>query len=103
VSERDLFGDVIPTPYQDPEWFGGGTPTQRINVRKGLHPMGAPLLEQRNTCATCGDCKHLFRFRPTPSPKTYLKCRMGTVTRGPGSDIRRKWAACVAFQSNPKE
>lgn len=41
---------------------------------------------------TCGECVHLRR-----NGGKYFKCEKQTITAGPGSDIRKKDAACSLF------
>ena len=87
-----LFPDEAPS---DPEWFTAGktTPATHIaNVRRGRHPMGWPLLKQAAVTLTCGDCGNCFRKRY--NVKVYIKCDLTVQSNGPGTDIRRKWAAC---------
>ncbi|MFQ5503347.1 MAG: hypothetical protein ACE5F1_00960 [Planctomycetota bacterium] len=83
-------------PPPDHPWFKGGTATQKRNVAKGLHPLGFPLLvdsragEASAPAKTCGECKHAVK-------RIYKKC-LRHETRGPGTDIRWKWAACENFE-----
>ena len=52
-------------------------------------------LHGRTEGRTCGKCQHLIRV--TPGANSYLKCDLTKITRGPGTDWRRKWQACGAF------
>jgi hypothetical protein len=44
---------------------------------------------------TCGSCQNCYRVEFS---KVYWKCRLVKATRGPGTDIRRKWAACSRWE-----
>ena len=49
---------------------------------------------------TCNTCDHV---RVTPgTQKRYYKCGIGNVTRGPGTDIRLKDAACEFWKEETK-
>jgi len=79
-------------PSEDPPWFTAGknTPATHIrNVRKGLHPLGFALLGKAG--ARCGNCENLYRRLWI---RGYIKCRKTIATHGPGTDVRKKWAAC---------
>ena len=43
---------------------------------------------------TCGSCGHLVVRRRN---RTYFKCGLVPMTFGPGTDIRKKWPACVKW------
>lgn len=45
---------------------------------------------------TCGDCAHLRT--KTFGRRSYFKCGMRRNTNGPGTDIRKKWPACQAWE-----
>lgn len=83
-------------PPPMPGWFGAGTATQRANVLRGLHPMGDRLGPDGSTC---GECVHLSAVEYHDG--RYLKCAMVRSTRGPGTDIRRKWRGCRQFRTAP--
>lgn len=78
-----------PTELPLPGWAKGATKTGKTNARRGLHPFGAALARNGETCGTCD---HLER--ETYHGKTYLKCRLTKRTRGAGTDVRAKWPAC---------
>ena len=84
----------------DPLWFNAtkNTPTEQIRqVRAGRHPLGSPLLNQgSDRLATCGTCMYLYEHR---SASTYFKCTQHGMTHGPGSDVRKGWAACSKYQN----
>lgn len=44
------------------------------------------------TCGECRWCSEQYYHN-----KTYFKCLKRRVTRGAGSDIRRKWEACANY------
>lgn len=85
----------------DPAWFvaGSTTPAEHImRVRGGLHPTGYPLL-QGNPEARCGNCAFVDY---SSGANTYWKCGLDRHkwTGGPGTDIRKKWAACNRWIEN---
>lgn len=83
----------------DPLWFNPAKTTPAIhiqNVRRGLHPMGAPIGTVPG--ATCGNCEHHYE---NSLAKTYHKCDLIKHTGGPATDIRLNWPGCVSWQ--PKE
>lgn len=82
-----------PTPHP---WFKGGTPTQRTNVRIGLHPMGHKLAENGHHC---GDCGHMKRRN---MGGTYIKCDLND-THGPATDIRLSWPACSQWKARENQ
>jgi hypothetical protein len=45
---------------------------------------------------TCGDCASLVTIRRAG---TYFKCGEFQITRGPGTDIRKKDQACTFFKA----
>lgn len=49
---------------------------------------------------TCGDCKHAWKRHN--GAKKYWKCGLVKPTRGAGTDIRLKWAACARFEKKKK-
>ena len=73
------------------------TRTARNNalLEAGVHPATKePLLEDDKTC---GDCDHAVRV--THNSRSYWKCELAGITRGPGTDIRIGWPACRWFAS----
>lgn len=104
-TQRGMFGDdeVLRGKDVRPDapWFTAGTTTQHANVCKGLHPIGFPLLEP-NHGETCGSCHHLGRWLDVSQPERYLKCGL-RLTRGPATDVRKKWHACENYhRRSPK-
>ena len=72
------------------------TPRRYIErVRVGLHPAGHPFATNG---LECGDCVHLKLLRHNSG--TYFKCtqHLDGITRGPGTDMRKFWPACVMFE-----
>ena len=94
-DQRDLF-DLQALEQSTPAWFTPSKvqPKCARNVAVGKHPMGFPLLEQRNTDATCGDCRHLVVREWSGR---WFKCAQTPMSRCRASDIRKKWAACQLF------
>lgn len=61
---------------------------------RGRHPRtNLPL---RPGDETCGTCSH-FR-RQGHNLRTYFKCDLLAITAGPGTDIRKSWPACTAWE-----
>lgn len=50
---------------------------------------------------TCNTCDHV-RVQPG-TQKRYYKCGIGNVTRGPGTDIRLKDAACEFWKEETND
>lgn len=64
-------------------------------VDAGWHPLTKlPLLV--GTGETCGDCDH--HVISPGNTRTYHKCDLAGVTRGPGTDLRVSWPACQRYQ-----
>lgn len=85
-----------------PPWF---TPTktnkgQTLHVVNGRHPMGHELLDE-DEGETCGSCSWLYRNRQ--ASKTFLKCSLVAMTKGPATDVRSKWPACEAWEPQEGE
>ena len=83
-----------------PEWWGGGSAQQKKYVRIGLHPTGQKLKENR-THESCGNCADLDRVGYRS--RVYLKCKRTKQTRGPGTDMRAKWPACVNWSQDESD
>lgn len=68
------------------------TPQRGHAARPGTGPKGE----------TCGGCAHRVLWQ-SDSGKKFSKCGLcrGNWTRGRGSDITKKDAACVAWQPKP--
>jgi hypothetical protein len=49
---------------------------------------------------TCGSCAHCYYTR-SRGEKRFNKCDLVKATNGPGTDIRRKAAACWHWRSRP--
>jgi hypothetical protein len=49
----------------------------------------------------CGDC--FFITRDTHHNKAYFKCQIFGVTRGQGSDFRKKWPSCGSFKQKEEQ
>ena len=74
-----------------PPWFTPSRYTRRANaqVAAGRHPTGEPLGPDGETCGSC--CQ---AYRVQWRTRAYWKCRRRDETRGPGSDLRKRWRAC---------
>lgn len=72
--------------------------TRRLTLKRqtmlaaGVHPATRrPLLDPERGL-TCGGCAHLAGYGHNNT--TYWKCELAGATRGPATDVRRKWPAC---------
>lgn len=87
-------------PGAVPDWFTAGStaPASHIqNVKLGKHPLGFDLLpDNKGLKATCGNC--LWRVRIRYHDQTYTKCTQVKLTKGPATDIRNKWLACILYE-----
>ena len=76
-----------------PSWFTKSESSRvNKNVLTGRHPMGMGIIIDGETCGTCKFIVSIGRN------KTYLKCAKSRQTKGPATDIRRKWPACVLWE-----
>lgn len=78
-----------------PDWFYVGKVTPVIHVKRvalGLHPLGSPLSDDKES--RCGKCRHLHVRK---MGGTYFKCLVHKQTRGPATDIRKKWRGCNKY------
>lgn len=84
-----------------PAWARGGTALQRSRAARGYHPTGVRLRVDQGDGETCGSCAHCvvrdFHGR------NYIKCGLMVETRGPGTDIRKKWPACDRWEGKVDE
>jgi hypothetical protein len=48
---------------------------------------------------TCGTCAHCYTREFS---KSYHKCDLVKASGGPGTDIRKKWAACARWEAIQK-
>ncbi len=78
---------LVPTDQGD--FFGGG---KKLSRGYAGHPGTGPDGE------TCGSCTHVRLQSNTV--RRYYKCGIGNITRGPGTDIRLKTAACEFWKSD---
>lgn len=81
----------------------GSADRKRTERRKalldaGIHPATDQKLRgpYQGEDVTCGDCAHSLRV--THGARSYWKCELAGITRGPGTDIRKSWPACVWFE-----
>ena len=78
-----------------PDWFRPRKDAmyQAHRVRRGRHPMGAPLLVG-SPDATCGNCALVVQRCGGP-----YKCRL-SETLGGVTDVRIRWPACERWIPN---
>lgn len=66
--------------------------TQRAveRLKRGVHPLTLLKLRQPmgESCGSCGHC------RTKSYAGTYFKCALWKDSKGPGTDLRKKWPAC---------
>jgi len=99
-------GTVIPPEVKTAARMGISADAARtlraqIAIQTGRHPLnGKPLREPRGK--TCGSCAHCVDSGAR-SHKTFWKCAIDRPnwTRGPGSDLRKKWPACASWAERP--
>ncbi len=67
------------------------------------HPFGRPLhadappADDRTAPGPrCGTCVHLVSVGH--NNRDYLKCEQSVISRGPGTDARAWWPACVSYE-----
>lgn len=91
-------GDRIkPGEFEDPETGKthklsadrARTLRAKTRIANGYHPLGLRLREPSGE--TCGACKHL---RVKEYAGRYFKCALARDTKGPATDVRKKWPAC---------
>jgi hypothetical protein len=61
----------------------------------GRHPATKRVLLVA-TSETCGDCDHCTLTHG--GRRSYWKCNLVPITNGAGTDIRKSWPACTAFE-----
>lgn len=66
-------------------------------IDKGIHPANG--LKIIRNGEKCGTCEHIVHQGGTAG--SYLKCDLGSMSRGPASDIRAWWPACPQWE--PKQ
>jgi hypothetical protein len=81
-----------------PEWFtankrAGG---QLANVKRGRHPMGAPLLKPQDPEKKCGTCRH--HHKAGVHGHEWHKCRLHE-TSSEATDIRARWPGCTSWMA----
>lgn len=78
-----------------PSWYRPSKYRRTANLRvlQGRHPMGENLGPEGSTC---GGCKHLFSQHYA---STYHKCEISKQTKGPATDIRKKWRGCEKWEA----
>lgn len=92
MSEVALFDGFEPGP--EPATLSAGrrlTLRQRADVDAGRHPLTRGPLAASGTCGTCVHRTHNYR--------SYPKCDLGPVSRGPATDVRAWWPACERHET----
>lgn len=101
MTEQDpLFTDGPDRLPEPPQLTAGerARAKAQLLIDQGLHPLNRlPLLQPAGH--RCGDCAHKDYQGGTAG--RYMKCELGPVTRGPGTDIRAGWPACNQWQERP--
>jgi len=70
---------------------------RKLQKRKNPKPKGnAAPIGSGPEGETCKSCKHSWSHT---TAKRYWKCALVKPTRGAGTDIRLKWAACSRWES----
>lgn len=91
-----------PSPDTLPPWYTAGKNTPwkfTRRVHQGLHPFGHKL--SQNVAHKCGNCAHC---RATPNTaRRYYKCDISALSRGPGTDLRKKWRGCEHWEPIQEE
>jgi hypothetical protein len=83
-----------------PAWYTPSNYTRRKNaqVAAGRHPFGMPLGPK---WSRCGDCDHARSgYYHT---RRYWKCALVGETRGPATDLRKRWRGCERFEPKSVE
>lgn len=91
----DLFPELVPPPAPVKEKLSpdrARTQRAQLRIERGLHPFGSPLREPRGE--TCGSCGHL---REKEYAGKYFKCALKKDSKGPATDARKWWPACVSW------
>ena len=65
-------------------------------IARGFHPFGLRL--RQSLGESCGSCSHLLRRGGARN--TFFKCELRGVTRGPATDVRKKWPACASWEAS---
>lgn len=78
--------------------FGWDQPMKPTKAKRGQPKGNAAPIGSGPAGETCGACKNAYCRQYS---KKYWKCRLVKETHGPGSDIRRKWAACSRWEAKP--
>lgn len=73
-------------------------------LHNGRHPLGgklhpdAPDADDKTAPGPrCGSCAHLCRQSGVSG--NYLKCDVHVITRGPSTDVRAWWPACIKYEA----
>lgn len=71
------------------------TVRRRQALEAGMHPLiGLPLADNGETCGSCNHHRALRHNR-----RVYHKCALVGDSRGPGTDLRIGWPACVRWDA----
>lgn len=111
VTDVPLFdvpsAEYVTDPTADLSADQRRTLRQRRRLAEGLHPVAARLLHpdaprvtapgEKGDGPRCGTCVRLFSAHHNDGRS--LKCDLVGITRGAGTDMRRWWPACTAWES----
>lgn len=85
---------------QHPDLFGGETAIAR-EAKDHAHAAPVGSGPAGETCGTCANFRRLDYF--TSRKKSYFKCKLVLSTHGPGTDIRKRDAACREWDECPAQ
>ena len=82
---------------------------QRQRLERGVHPIAhrglhpeAPRVTDPNQAGDGPRCGSCARLEASPyHNRRYLKCALVGTTNGAGTDMRRWWPACTAWEAKP--
>lgn len=107
ASLFDLPADAVHPDLADAKRLSADrrrTQHQTALLRAGHHPFGRPLhpdappADDRAAAGPrCGTCSHLLDT--SHHNRSYLKCAISVISRGPGTDARRWWPACRDYEA----
>lgn len=86
---EDLFGDEILPRHKRP-----------LNYRAVVSHAQLIKIHGKSPGNKCGDCALLYHRHLA---NTYYKCKLAPITRGIGTDWRKRWQACGKFKPETNE